>query len=151
MKAVFVESYNGYMARNDKDDMKWTPSLDKKIFKLLTFALGGVCVCSEKTYKLLPPKILNDGRKFVVAGRTQFNSLSALNKKYPDAVLVGGPTFLRAAYRLGVIDTFIVTTVYDEIKSTEEYKNPFTEILTKPVCSVALDGMAVRIYKGKQR
>lgn len=151
MKAIFVESYNGYMARNDKDDMKWTPSLDKKIFKLLTFSLGGVCVCSKHTYDLLPPKMLNDGRKFVVADRTKTHSLSALNKQYPDAVLIGGPTFLRAAYRLGVIDMFIVTTIYEDIQSTEKYKNPFAEILKDPICAVALDGMAVRVYKGRQK
>lgn len=149
MKAVFVESYNGYMARNDKDDMKWTPSLDKKIFKLLTYAFGGVCVVSKHTYSLLPQKMLNDGRKFIVADRSVSNSLQMLNIKYPNAVLIGGVAFLQEAYKLGVIDTFIVTTVDKEIEPNERYKNPFK--FKKPECVIPFDDMIIRIYKEKQK
>ena len=31
MKAIFVESKNGYLAKDAEDDMSWTSSLDKKL------------------------------------------------------------------------------------------------------------------------
>lgn len=153
MKAIFVESANGYLARNELDDMSWTPSLDKKIFKFLTLVSGGICVCSKHTYKLLPNIMLKDtNRKYIIAERTGEKSLSELNKKYPNAVLVGGVTFLKAAYDLDVIDTFVVTTVPLAIQSTEKYKNPFTKILKTPACMLLLDTMSVKVYiKQKER
>lgn len=152
MKAIFVESANGYLAKSDSDNMSWTPKLDKKIFKLLTYTCGGVCVCSKKTYGLLPPQMLNDtGRKFIVAERDGANSLINLNKKFPNAVLVGGPTFLTQAYKHNVIDTFIVTTIATKIESSEKFKNPFREILTKPQTTINFPDMAINIYSQKTK
>lgn len=77
-----MESANGYLAKSDSDNMLWTPKLDKKIFKLLTYACGGVCVCSKKTYDLLPYQMLNDkNRKFIIATRDGSTTLPKLNKK----------------------------------------------------------------------
>ena len=74
MKAIFVESLNGYLARGPDDDMLWTPPLDKKIFKLLSFAFGGVYVCSKQTYNLLPEKMrLDPAREFIIASRSEKN------------------------------------------------------------------------------
>lgn len=60
MKAIFVESLNGYLAKGPNDDMSWTPKLDKKIFKLLSFALGGIYFCSKRTFNLLPEVMTTD-------------------------------------------------------------------------------------------
>lgn len=151
MKAIFVESANGYLARSDNDDMSWTPMLDKQVFKLLTYVYGGVCVCSKKTYSLLPPQMFNDtGRKFIVAERNGANSLINLNKSFPNAVLIGGPTFLTQAYKHNIIDTFIVTTLPRTfIHSSDKFKNPFSEILTKPQNTVKFQGMVINIYLQK--
>ena len=154
MKAIFVESLDGYLARGANDDMMWTPSLDKKIFKLLTCAFGGVYVCSAHTYNLLPVAMRNDtNRKFIIADRAGENSLVSLNRKYPNGVLIGGPRFLTAAYNLGVIDTFVVTTVNKTISGPVEYKNPFTTQLAKTgaLCEVKFDDMVVRVYKNNVR
>lgn len=149
MKAIFCESSNGYLARNESDTMEWTGSLDKQMFKLLT-TIGGVCVCSKHTYSLLPQKMLQGSRQFIVAERTGKNSLVELNKIYPYAYLIGGPAFLSAAYKLGVIDMFIVTTVAQDIQSTEKYKNPFTTILKNPACKLVLDTVSIKVYnKGR--
>lgn len=149
MKAIFVESANGYMAKGPDDDMLWTPSLDKKIYRLLSFALGGVYVVSDVTYKLLPQKMLNDpNRTFIVAEITGPNSLINLNKKYPQAILIGGPTFLKAADKLNLIDTYIITTVNEEIQSSEEFKNPFT--LDSPICTINFGCMYINIYKNRR-
>ena len=150
MKAIFVESANGYLAKGPEDDMTWTPSLDKKLFKLMTFVLGGVCVCSLHTYTLLPKQVLNDGeRRFIIAEKTGLNSLVMLNKRFPNAVLVGGPRFLKAAYDLGVIDTFIVTTTETTIKNNPKYENPFENLLlcTDVQCCIKFSNMTIRIYK----
>lgn len=154
MKAIFVESLNGYLAHSANDDMLWTPSLDKKIFKLLSFAFGGVYVCSQHTYSLLPDIMRGDkNRQFVIADKTGEKSLTVLNKKYPNGVLIGGPRFLTVAYNSGVIDTFIITTVNKNIPGVAEYKNPFTEILAKQGanCEIKFPDMVVRVYKNNSR
>ena len=147
MKAIFVESANGYMARNATDTMSWTPILDKQIFKLLT-TIGGVCVCSKHTYNLLPEKMLNDsGRRFIVADKTGRKSLPALNILYPNAFLIGGPAFLKAAYDLSVIDTIIISTTKTQIESSDRYKNPFRGNLRAPITTINFDDLTIRIYK----
>ncbi len=147
MKAVFVESLNGYLAHGPDDDMSWTPSLDKKLFKLLTFAYGADYVCSRRTFDLLPENVRMDkNRNFYVAKSSGNMSLWQLGYDFPNAVLVGGPTFLKAAYDLGVIDTFVITTVNKEIIADEKYKNPFREILPEPSGTIPFDDMIVRIY-----
>lgn len=155
MKAIFVESSDGYLARGETDDMTWTPTLDKKIYKLLTHAFGGTCICSRLTYKLLPDKMLHDSnRKFIIAERSGTNSLTNLSKIYPNGILIGGPTFLQTAYNLGIIDTFIITTVSININSTQKYKNPFKNILTTPSCKIELPDMKICVYNNinnKQR
>lgn len=149
MKAIFVESSNGYLAKGPDDDMSWTPSLDKKIFKLLTYVYGGVCICSKRTYELLPLKMRNDSnRTFICADRTGSRSLQHLNMLFPNAVLIGGPTFLKAAFDAGVIDTFIVTTVEKTIKNNSKYENPFIDLLLKAnqTGEVEFNDLVVRIY-----
>lgn len=154
MKAIFVESQNGYLAKGPEDDMRWTPSLDKKLFKLLSCAFGGVCVCSKHTYSLLPKSVLYDeNRKFIIADRAGMNSLHNLNKMFPNAVLIGGPKFLKAAYDLKVIDTFIVTTVRYSIANNSRYENPFIDILLNlnVMCEIPMENLIVRIYKNEYK
>ena len=154
MKAIFVESKNGYLAKGPEDDMTWTPSLDKKIFKLLTYVYGGVCVVSPHTYQLLPKKMLYEGdRRFIIAEKYGPRSLYNLNKAYPDAVLIGGPKFLKAAYDAKVIDTFIVTTTENVIKNNSRYENPFIDelLLIEPCCTIKFDTMTIRMYKNEYR
>ena len=154
MKAIFVESHNGYLARHSEDSMDWTPTFDKKIFKLLTCAFGGVCVCSKHTYMLLPKAMTQDeNRKFIIAERAGTNSLYNLNKAYPDAVLIGGPQFLKAAYDLKVIDMFIVTTTDCTVRNNSKYENPFIDILLQldMSCAIKFPGMTVRVYKNEYK
>ena len=154
MKAVFVESLNGYMAREANDDMLWTPSIDKKLFRLLSISFGGVCVCSNNTYSLLPKKMLCDEhRTFIIASRTGYCSLKQLNERFPNAILVGGPRFLKAAYDEGVIDTFIVTTTKKTIKNNSKYENPFIDELIQldTQCEIDFGEIVVRVYKNEYK
>lgn len=152
MKAIFVESANHFLATGEDDDMTWTPSIDKKLFRLLTCAFGGECVVSSHTFMLLPSCMLHDEhRQFIIAAREGSKSLYNLNRKHPDAVLIGGPKFLKAAYDARVIDTFIVTTANKYIASGRDYENPFKDILPKLecLCEVRIDNMVVRVYKNE--
>lgn len=154
MKVIFVESHNGYLAKGPGDDMLWTPKLDKQLFKLISCAFGGIYVCSRNTYRLLPKKmLLDDNRKFIIAEKTGFNSLYNLNKIFPNAVLIGGPDFLKAAYDAKVIDTFIVTTLEQDIRSNKKYENPFIDILLNltMLCEIAFTNMVVRVYKNERK
>lgn len=154
MKAVFVESYNGYLAKGPEDDMSWTPKLDKQLFKLLSCAFGGVCVCSRQTYELLPNKMkYDDKRRFIIAERTGANSLVSLNKIFPNAILVGGPAFLKAAYDLKVIDTFVVTTINERIVNNPKYENPFMDLLLRlnMLCEIKFGTMTTRVYINEQQ
>lgn len=153
MKAIFVESKDNFLAKSGEDDMLWTPSLDKKLFKLLSCAFGGICIVSKHTYNLLPNIMLKDkNRQFIIAERTGPNSLYNLNKLYPNGILIGGPSFLWAAYNEDVIDTFIITTINKEIKCQDlKFKNPFLDILKniETNCLIKFDEMEIRIYRNK--
>lgn len=155
MKALFVESYNGFLAKNASDDLRWSGSMDKKIFRLLTSFGSGVCVCSKHTYELLPQKMLDDpARKYIVAEKTGSKSLPALNQVYPDAVLIGGPAFIKVAYNMSVLDTIVVTTTKQGIIGDPKYKNPLSAVLRHPVTQIDFGDIIVRIYKaqhGKQK
>lgn len=149
MKAVFVESLNGYMAREAEDDMMWTPILDKKLFRLITSLYGGECVCSRHTLRLLPKKMLYDThRKFIMATKAGPFSLKHLNETIPNAILIGGPEFLKAAYDEGVIDTFIITTTKKPIRNNSRYENPFIDELVKldVQCEVDFGEVVIRVY-----
>lgn len=151
MKAIFVESSNGYLAKGANDDMLWTPVLDKQIFKLFT-TVGGVCVCSKHTYDLLPQKMLSDpARQFIVAEKTGNKSLPALNQLHPNATLIGGPEFIKAAYKMCVLDTIIVSTTKIPIVSNDRYKNPLADYLKNPVTTINFGDIVVRVYKTQQR
>ena len=105
MKAIFVESLNGYLAKGPNDDMSWTPTLDKKIFKLLSFALGGIYFCSKRTFNLLPEVMTTDpNRHFEIVDHHYNNDDWYLaSKLFSNAVVLGGPTFLKAVYDKGLI------------------------------------------------
>lgn len=124
MKAIYVRSYNRVMATGPEDDMSWTGSLDKKLFRLLTTALKIVIV--SKNCKDHLPKCMFDGVRLFksVDRQTSLYSLKDYNTLYPDAALIGGPRFIRAALDEGVIDTVIETTIMDVLPSRPEYMAP---------------------------
>ena len=150
MKAIFVESLDGYLAKGPEDRMLWTPSLDKQIFKLLSCAFGGVCICSNHTWELLPKSMKYcEFRKFIVAEKAGPYSLGNLNRIYPNAVLIGGPTFLKAAYNAKVIDTFI----NNEMKSNEDrINNTYKEIIVnslypKDLMFLKVDSLSILLFQ----
>lgn len=155
MKAVFAQSINSYLAKGPDDDMSWTPSLDKKIFKLLTLVCNkGICICSKNTYSKLPIKMLQStGRQFIVAEKQGAKTLRSLNGLYPEAILIGGPRFLKAAYDEGVIDTFVITTINIAIEEDERYKNPFWDLMPKlkSIGNIRIDGMHIEVFNNESK
>lgn len=150
MKALFVESYNGFLAKNATDDLRWSGVMDKKIFRLLTSFGSGVCVCSKHTYDLLPQKMLDDpARTYIVAEKVGSKSLPALNNVYPDAILIGGPAFIKVAYNMSILDTIVVTTTKSNITGDPKYKNPLIKNLRHPTTQIDFGDIIVRIYKAQ--
>ena len=62
-----MQSLNGFIAKNQKDDLKWGSSTDKKLYKSLSLEYGTV-ILGKNTY-LAMPKIAFKGRQAVVIVR----------------------------------------------------------------------------------
>lgn len=154
MKAIFAESLNGYLAKGPNDDMSWTPKLDKKLFKLLSIVLGGVYFCSRHTFNLLPKKMTSDpNRHFEVVDRQYSDEdWKRAGQVFKNAIILGGPTFLKVVYDKGLIDTFIITTTLKTIQGQPGYENPFIEILNTWSCSceTILSDMIIKVYTNEQ-
>ena len=62
-----MQSLNGFIAKNQNDDLKWGSSADKKLYKSLSLEYGTV-ILGKNTY-LAMPKIAFKGRQAVVIVR----------------------------------------------------------------------------------
>ncbi len=104
MKLLLASSADGYFAKGPDDDMKWTGSTDKAIFRLLTMSEGSdVLLAGSRTFDQMPPLphriMVRVSRKPKPGGTT----LEWAAKKWPNAWLIGGPTVAEAALELGLI------------------------------------------------
>jgi len=89
MKLIMAVSKDGYIAKEDSDDMSWTGFDDKLVFRLMTMVGGKPLGAGRKTYETMPAlkartlvSLSNDPRR----GCT----LDAFDAQYPDAWLIGG-------------------------------------------------------------
>ena len=147
MKVIYVVSNNGLMARGPDDNMSWTPKLDKQIFRLLT-TFDEWCVCSKRTYELLSRKMLADpARKFIVAEKIGENSLVELNRRNPNIILIGGPTILKVAYDLKILDTIVVNTTKTNISGDPKYRDPLADVLKNPISKIDFGDFVTMVYK----
>jgi dihydrofolate reductase len=103
MKAIFAYSNDGFLAKDDKDDMKWTGSLDKAFFKLYTHQ-NPYLFCGTKTLAMMPKL---SGRTITGISRKDFHEFSLRSK----GCVIGGPTFLKACFDADLIDEFLVSTI----------------------------------------
>jgi dihydrofolate reductase len=101
LKLVMAVSHDGFVAKGPTDDMRWTGSTDKQVFRLLT-GTGGVVGVGRRTAELMPEKL---------AGRTliRLSSFSGMNLgqfayKYDGAWLAGGQTIAMEALRIDLVD-----------------------------------------------
>ena len=128
MKALYATSFNGYMAKGPDDDMSWTGKVDKQLFKLIT-TVAQVCVISKNLSNMLPDKVLKDpNRKFIICDKdVDERNLRKCNFWYSDAILLGGPLFIKEALKEDVIDMVIECVVQDVIFANTRYEKPKLE------------------------
>jgi dihydrofolate reductase len=122
LKLVMAVSADGFVARGPTDDMTWTGSTDKRVFRLLT-SVGGVLGAGRRTFEQLPRL---EGRYVHMLTRDQSSgvTLNEFCRLYPDAWLIGGQEVALEALRLNLVDqaflcrsreAFLGSGVKDEI------------------------------------
>jgi dihydrofolate reductase len=99
LKLIMGVSADGFVARGPTDDMTWTGSTDKRVFRLLT-SVGGVLGAGRRTFEQLPRL---EGRTVVSLSRNGV-TLNEFCRLYPDAWLIGGQEVALEALRLNLVD-----------------------------------------------
>jgi dihydrofolate reductase len=151
MKFICAISPDGYMAQGPNDNMSWTPKIDKKIFQLISSLNNGICFVSEQTMKNMPQNLI--GRTLIPISRKGL-TLQLAEKMFPNSLLIGGPTLLRAANQLNLIDELIINQVNTSLQPfigvSEEYRFPFEElqhIITNKIISIEFGDVTTSIYR----
>ena len=123
---ILAMSKDGYFAKSENDDMKWTGGLDKTIFKVLSFQGNSTILCGPKTFMTLPLPL--QGRRVAVvrsskktnvfyqssaafAKEISFNSLKKRSKELNGASIIGGPKLALAALDQGLIKRAYITVI----------------------------------------
>lgn len=104
LKMVMAVSKEGYVARGPRDNMAWTGSLDKALFRLLTLS-DPVVGMSKRTLDLLPGKQWEKGlpgREVVELSRFG-TTVEKFALDHPGAWLAAGPSLGIAAIEAGVV------------------------------------------------
>jgi len=102
LNAILAVGRDGFMARSQDDDMRWTGQTDKAIFKLLT-SVGQVIGLSNRTADLLPPAGL-PGRHIARLSRQPGHyTLEDFAENNPGAWLGGGYALTTAALELNLV------------------------------------------------
>ena len=164
MNFICAISADGYMAKGAEDNMAWAGKIDKQIFQLISSLNGGICLAPEQTF-LNMPKLMT-GRTIIPISRTGL-TLETAAKKFPNGLIIGGPTLLNVASQLDLIDDLIVNVVENVIinklskdqeysetlsQNLEQYKFPFNTKLIEnkaPVMTLQFPDLLTKIYRLK--
>lgn len=106
MRLIMAVSQDGYVARGPRDDMKWTPGVDKRLFKLLTSVGFAPLAAGRKTAELMPslngrPVIGISRNPQMGSGHVTLEEFYAFN---PNAWLIGGQDLARSAIKKNYVD-----------------------------------------------
>jgi dihydrofolate reductase len=109
LKLLMAVSADGFVARGENDDMRWTGPADKFLFKLLTTASDQVLLAGSTTYDQMPPL---PHRKLVRLTRKPCGlTLRQAAHFYGEAWLIGGPTIALEALSLGLVERAYISRV----------------------------------------
>ena len=110
MQILLAVSADGFFARGIDDDMSWTSTLDKKVFRLITSIGASEVIVGSTTAKLLPNL---PGRKVIRVSKKDRSgiSLALACANHPEATIIGGPTVAFKALLLGVVSRVIIHRV----------------------------------------
>jgi dihydrofolate reductase len=104
MRGLMAVSRDGYLCRDENDDMTWTGSIDKALFRLLTVGQSDNLYAGKRTAAMMPPlpgrRVVPIVRDVMTEKGVQLNFVGQLRDH---AWLIGGPTIMRAALDAGYI------------------------------------------------
>lgn len=102
MRALLAISADDFLATGSDDDMRWTGSADKQIFRLLTSINTETPLLAGSVTAALMPKL--PGRKVLGISRSSALTLEKAHELFPQAWLIGGLTVVLAAIDAGMVD-----------------------------------------------
>jgi dihydrofolate reductase len=109
LRLIMAVSADGYLCRGPVDQMGWTGTDDKRLFRLLTTLGGRVLLAGKTTAAMLPPL---PGRTVVPLSRSRSGedgiTLEEAVMSYPNAWLIGGPTVALEALKQGYVDEAVL-------------------------------------------
>jgi dihydrofolate reductase len=106
LKLIMAVSADGFLAKGPDDDMTWTGSEDKLLFRLLT-VLGGDPVLKSRAVLLAGRRTAEQMPKLVHRAVLPISrsgiTLGSAASLYQDAWLIGGPTLAMQALLDGLV------------------------------------------------
>ena len=149
MRLLMAVSRDGFLCRGPDDDMSWTGTTDKKVFRLLT-GVGGVCAVGRVTRERTP-RLELAGRKLLTLSRyhPDMHTLGWFASEHPDGWLLGGPTVAKRALDYNIVDEYH-RCVIDDVDLGGGV--PETDVIrvglgSAPVMLTRLDNVAVEVYR----
>lgn len=125
LRAIMAVSADGFVCRDDRDDMQWTGAADKRLFREQT--AGCAIGAGTTTWRAMRGLNLPD-RTLVRITRTPGDlasseglteeldmTLGGFAEHYPDGWLIGGQTVLLSAIREGLVDRVLLSHVTAEL------------------------------------
>ena len=144
MRLIMAISADGFVARDDRDDMSWTGQRDKWAFRLLT-SVGGRCVAGSTTANLLPTL---PGRTVQAISSVGMGLDSAYFKHgFEDAWLLGGQTLAVSAFQRGYIDEAFIC--YSEVRienGIPQKIEPWVHLMNHAT-TIRLSGLRIEVYR----
>lgn len=158
MDLIMAQSQDGYFAKDENDNMKWTGKQDKEVFKLITSIGNTNLLCGLNTAYNMPELknrkvwavrsknagwLVNDGH---LINEITFGQIN--NKMFNNAKVIGGPTLAKAVIDAGYINYAYISVIPKKLN--KGIGKELTEILNRfQYTSIKIGELEVRKYKLK--
>lgn len=109
MRVLLATSADDLVAKGPDDDMRWTGSADKQIFRLLTSIDTDTPLLAGSTTARMMPNL--PGRRVLGISRGSTLTLEKAHELFPQAWLIGGLTVVLAAIDAGMVDKVYLSVV----------------------------------------
>lgn len=146
MKLLLAVSADGYLCRDEADDMKWTGPLDKFVFKVLTMSSAQPVFAGSVTYDMMPN--LRARTMFRLSQRVGGLTLKDANFYYPYGWLIGGPTVAELALKERYVERAFICRVPVTLGSGISAAPLFHHLPEVPTLTMKLDNYEVDVFTG---
>lgn len=122
-------SIDGIISKDGEDNLEWRSGRDRKIFSEISHRYD-VMIMGDTTYKTMPEKVFEDGRKWIVLTENE----SGLNKRDNVHFLKGTPEeIMKEAEKLGYKSVLIIGGgfVFNQYLTTGLIENLYLVIAPK--------------------